>query len=43
MKVSWVSVDRICQEKAEASADVRRELERTGKPLRSRSSTTAFP
>ena len=35
MKVSWVSVDRICQEKAEASADVRRELERTGKPLRS--------
>ncbi len=33
MKISWVTIDRFCQEEAEE--DVRRELERTGRPLRS--------
>ena len=35
MKISWVTIDRVCQEKADGSEAVRRELERTGKPLRS--------
>ena len=35
MKISWVTIDRFCQEEADAKEDVRRELERTGKPLRS--------
>jgi hypothetical protein len=35
MKISWVTVDRFCQEEADAKEDIRRELERTGKPLRS--------
>ncbi len=33
--MSWVTLDRICQEKADGKEDVRRELMRTGKPLRS--------
>lgn len=33
--MSWVTIDRICQEEADAKEDVRRQLERTGKPLRS--------
>src|SRR2546430_16445650 len=33
--MSWVTLDRICQEKADAEEDFRRELERTGRPLRS--------
>ena len=35
MKLSWVTIDRFCQEEADAKEDVRRELERTGRPLRS--------
>ena len=35
MKISWVTIDRICQEEADAKENVRRELEHTGKPLRS--------
>ena len=35
MKISWVTIDRFCQEEADAKEDVRRELERTGRPLRS--------
>jgi tetratricopeptide (TPR) repeat protein len=35
VKVSWVTIDRICQEEADGKEDVRRELERTGRPLRS--------
>ena len=30
-----VTIDRICQEEADAKEDVRRDLERTGRPLRS--------
>jgi tetratricopeptide (TPR) repeat protein len=33
--MSWVTLDRICQEKADAEEDVRRELELNGRPLRS--------
>ena len=33
--MSWVTLDRICQEKADAEEDFRRELERTDRPLRS--------
>ena len=33
--MSWVTIDRVCQEEADAKDDVRRELELTGKPLRS--------
>ena len=33
--MSWVTLDRICQEKADAEEEFRRELERTGRPLRS--------
>ena len=33
--MSWVTIDRICQEDADAKEEVRRELERTGRPLRS--------
>ena len=33
--MSWVTLDRICQEKADAEEDFRRELERNGRPLRS--------
>lgn len=35
MKLSWVTIDRVCQEEADAKEEVRRELGRTGKPLRS--------
>ena len=35
MRISWVTIDRVCQEEADGSEAVRRELERTGKPLRS--------
>jgi hypothetical protein len=35
VKLSWVTIDRFCQEEADAKKDVRRELERTGRPLRS--------
>ena len=35
MKISWVTIDRICQEEADDKEDVRRQLERTDKPLRS--------
>ncbi len=35
MKISWVTIDRFCQEEADAKEDVRGELERTGRPLRS--------
>jgi len=35
VKISWVTIDRSCQEEADGSEDIRRELERTGKPLRS--------
>jgi uncharacterized protein YecA (UPF0149 family) len=35
VKISWVTIDRICQEEADANENVRRELEHTGKPLRS--------
>ena len=35
MKVSWVTIDRFCQEETEANEDIGRDLERTGKPLRS--------
>jgi SEC-C motif len=33
--ISWVTLDRFCQEEADRSEDTRRELERTGRPLRS--------
>ena len=33
--MSWITIDRICQEEADAKEDVRRQLERTGRPLRS--------
>jgi len=33
--MSWVTLDRICQEKADAEEDFQRELERNGRPLRS--------
>jgi hypothetical protein len=33
--MSYVTIDRFCQEEADAKEDVRRELERTGRPLRS--------
>ena len=35
MKISWVTIDRYCQEEADAKENVRRELEHAGKPLRS--------
>lgn len=35
VNMSWVEIDRICQEKADAEEDFRRELERNGRPLRS--------
>ena len=35
MNISWVTIDRVCQEEADAKEDARRDLERTGKPLRS--------
>jgi hypothetical protein len=35
VKMSWVTIDRICQEDADGKEDVRRELVRNGKPLRS--------
>ena len=35
MDISWVTLDRFCQEEADRSEDTRRELERTGRPLRS--------
>jgi hypothetical protein len=35
LKISWVTIDRFCQEEADAKEDVRRDLERTGRPLRS--------
>jgi hypothetical protein len=35
VKISWVTIDRICQEEADAKENVRRELEHTGRPLRS--------
>jgi SEC-C motif len=35
VKISWVTIDRFCQEEADAKENVRRQLERTGKPLRS--------
>ena len=35
MKISWVTIDRVCQEEADAKENVRRKLEHTGKPLRS--------
>jgi len=34
VKISWVTIDRICQEEADAKEDVRRDLEHSGKPLR---------
>jgi hypothetical protein len=37
--MSWVTLDRICQEKADAEEDCRRELERNGSPLRSSAAT----
>ena len=33
--MSWVTIDRICQEEADGKEDVRRELMRTDKPMRS--------
>ena len=33
--MSWVTIDRICQEEADGKEDVRRELVRNGRPLRS--------
>ena len=33
--MSWVTIDRICQEEVDGKEDVRRELVRNGKPLRS--------
>src|SRR6478736_6692573 len=35
VKMSWVTIDRICQEEADGKEDVRRELVRNGRPLRS--------
>ena len=35
VKISRVTIDRFCQEDADAKENVRRELERTGRPLRS--------
>jgi hypothetical protein len=35
VKMSWVTLDRICQEEADGKEDVRRELVRHGRPLRS--------
>jgi len=35
MKMSWVTIDRFCQEETEVNEDIRRDLERNGKPLRS--------
>ena len=35
VKISWVTIDRFCQEEADAKENVRRQLEHTGKPLRS--------
>jgi hypothetical protein len=33
VKISWVTIDRICQEEADGKEDVRRELVRNGRPL----------
>jgi hypothetical protein len=33
--MSWVTIDRICQEEADGKERVRRDLGRSGKPLRS--------
>jgi hypothetical protein len=35
MKMSWVTIDRFCQEETEVNEDIRHDLERNGKPLRS--------
>jgi hypothetical protein len=35
VKISWVTIDRFCQEEADGKEDIRRELERTDRPLRS--------
>jgi tetratricopeptide (TPR) repeat protein len=35
VKISWVTIDRFCQEEADAKENVRRQLEHSGKPLRS--------
>ena len=35
VKISWVTIDRYCQEEADAKENVRRELEHAGNPLRS--------
>ena len=34
MKVSWVTIDRFCQEETEVNEDIRHDPERNGKPLR---------
>ncbi len=36
MKVSWVTIDRICSEEARSSPEIRRMLERSDRPLRFR-------
>jgi len=35
MKISWVTVDRFCQDEAQVNEEIRRRLERNGRPLRS--------
>jgi len=35
MKTSWVTIDRFCHEETEVNDDIRHDLERNGKPLRS--------
>jgi hypothetical protein len=35
VKMSWVTIDRVCQQEADGKEDVRRQLGRTDKPLRS--------
>jgi hypothetical protein len=35
MKMSWVTIDRFCHEETEVNEDIRHDLERNGKPLRS--------
>ena len=35
MKISWVTIDRFCQDEAQVDKEIRRMIERNGRPLRS--------
>ncbi|HLM88218.1 MAG TPA: SEC-C metal-binding domain-containing protein [Streptosporangiaceae bacterium] len=35
MKISWVTLDRFCQDEAQVNEEIRRMIERSGRPLRS--------